>query len=71
MGEYFNWVNVNKKEYLCPVDFDLGNESHESSHKDNSLLQALYTLLSTWWKGDQIIFLGMKRIYLLKCHILF
>ena len=58
MGEYFNWVNVNKKEYLCPADFDLGSKSRESSHKDNPLLQALYALLSTRWKGDQIIFLG-------------
>ena len=58
MGEYFNWVNVDKKEYICPADFDLGNKSHESSSKDNPLLQALYTLLSTRWQGDKIVFLG-------------
>ena len=58
MGEYFNWVNVDTEEYLCPADFDLGNKSHESSSKDNPLLQALYTLLSTRWCGDKIVFLG-------------
>ena len=21
MGEYFNWVNVDKKEYLCPNEY--------------------------------------------------
>ena len=58
MGEYFNWVNVDKKEYLCPADFDLGNKSRESSCKNNSLLLALYTLLSERWHGDRIVFLG-------------
>lgn len=58
MGEYFNWVNVDKKEYLCPADFDFGSKFHESLHKDNSLLQALYALLATRWKDDKILFLG-------------
>lgn len=26
MGEYYNWVNVDKKEYICPADFDYGNK---------------------------------------------
>ena len=21
MGEYFDWVNVDKEEYICPADF--------------------------------------------------
>lgn len=58
MGEYFNWVNVDKKEYLCPTDFDLGNKSHESRHKGNPLLRVLYELLSDRWRGDLIVFLG-------------
>ena len=58
MGEYFDWVNVDKKEYLCPNDFDLGNKLHESAFAGNDLLEALYDRLSSEWKGDMIIFLG-------------
>lgn len=24
MGEYYNWVNVDKKEYICPADLITG-----------------------------------------------
>lgn len=58
MGEYFNWVNVDKKEYLCPNDFGYGNKSHETRHKNNPVLRALHELLSSRWCGDQVIFLG-------------
>ena len=58
MGEYFNWVNVDKKEYLCPNDFGYGNKSHETRHKNNPVLRALHELLSSRWRGDQVIFLG-------------
>mgnify|MGYP001772577394 FL=1 len=46
MGQYYCWVNVDKKEYLCPADFDLGNKLHESMSADNALLRALLELLS-------------------------
>lgn len=58
MGEYFNWVNVDKKEYLCPADFGLGLKQHESIARDNVLLAALHTLLADEWNGDHILFLG-------------
>lgn len=58
MGEYYDWVNIDKKEYICPNDFDLGNKLHESVAAGNPLLGALYNLLSTDWKGDAIVFLG-------------
>lgn len=58
MGEYFTWVNVNKREYICPGDFGYGNKFHESLHKNNPVLRALYELLSGRWKGDPIVFLG-------------
>lgn len=58
MGEYFNWVNVDKKEYLRPADFDLGNKQLESVFRGNSLLAALHTLLADEWNGDHILFLG-------------
>lgn len=58
MSEYFYWVNVDKKEYLCPADFDLGLKQHESVARDNDLLAALHTLLANEWNGDRILFLG-------------
>lgn len=58
MGEYFNWVNVDKKEYLCPADFGLGLKQHESIARNNVLLAALHTLLADEWNGDHILFLG-------------
>lgn len=29
MGEYYDWVNVDRKEYISPCDFDFGNKKHE------------------------------------------
>lgn len=58
MGEYYDWVNVDRKEYICPNDFDLGNKSHESMGRGNVLLRALRELLSREWKGDHVLFLG-------------
>lgn len=58
MSEYFYWVNVDKKEYLCPADFDLGLKQHKSVARDNDLLGALHTLLAKEWNGDRILFLG-------------
>ena len=31
MGEYYDWVNIDKREYISPSDFDLGNKIHESA----------------------------------------
>ena len=58
MGEYYNWVNVDKKEYICPGDFDYGNKFHESMHKDSVPLHALHSLLIDEWKGDRILWFG-------------
>ena len=58
MAEYFDWVNVNKKEYLYPHDFDCGAKFHETWHRDNVVLRALYELLAGPWQGDPIVFIG-------------
>lgn len=26
MGEYYSWVNVDRKEYICPGDFNSGSK---------------------------------------------
>ena len=58
MGEYYDWINIDKKQYICPNDFDLGNKCLESSWKGNPLLRALRELLSDEWKDCRIIFMG-------------
>ena len=58
MGQYFKWINVEKKEYICPYDFALGCKRVESSYKGNPLLCALRELFSQEWKGDKVIFIG-------------
>ena len=58
MGEYYNWVNVDKREYICPADFDYGSKFHESMHKRSAPLLALYTLLSEEWRGDRVVWFG-------------
>ena len=62
MGEYFSWVNVDKKEYISPCDFDLGNKRYESIHWGNELLCALRELLSKEWNGDHIFFMGDQNL---------
>ena len=61
MGEYYNWVNVDKREYICPNDFDYGNKLHESAWPGNALLCALRELLSGEWAGNHILFIGDER----------
>ena len=58
MGEYFDWVNADKREFISPHDFGLGNKIYESSQKDSPLIAALHVLLCGRWKGDRIVWLG-------------
>lgn len=58
MGEYFNWVNVDRKEFISPSDFNLGNKRHDSVHRENKLLGALRELLANEWKSCRILFVG-------------
>lgn len=58
MGEYYSWVNPDRKEYITPSDFDYGNKRGESMHRDSLPLIALHTLLRDEWKNCHIIWLG-------------
>ena len=58
MGECYQWVNVDKKEYIAPVDFGYGSKRWQTLHVGNDFLCALYKLLATDWAGDHIIWLG-------------
>ena len=35
MGEYYQWVNVDKKEYISPVDFGYGSKRWQTLHVGN------------------------------------
>lgn len=61
MGEYYNWVNVDRKEYICPADFDYGNKSRESCHRESEVLRALRNLLENEWRGCRIFWLGDEK----------
>ena len=61
MGEYYKWVNVDRKEYICPGDFDLGNKLLESAAFHNPFLCALRELLDNEWKGERFLFLGDEK----------
>lgn len=61
MGEYYMWVNVDKREYIDPIDFDCGCKVRETMGKKNILLYALHTLLGDEWKGDHILWFGDER----------
>lgn len=58
MGEYYRWVNVDRKEYICPADFSMGNKLLESSAPHNAFLCAFRELLGNEWRDSHIIFLG-------------
>ncbi len=58
MSEYFDWVNIDKKELISPIDFDQGSKRYESLLKNSTMLTVLYALLDDEWKGDHILWLG-------------
>ncbi len=62
MGEYYNWVNVDRKEYICPNDFNYGNKKHESLVRRNEFLCALRELLSNEWKSNHVFFMGDEKL---------
>ena len=58
MGEYYKWVNIDKKEYLYPNNFGYGNKFRESMHKDSDPLHTLLALLADEWRGDRVLWFG-------------
>lgn len=62
MGEYYNWVNIDKKEYISPHDFDYGSKFWESMHKESVPLHALHVLLANEWRGNRVLWLGDERL---------
>ena len=61
MGEYYSWVNVDRKEYICPADFGMGNKLMETSVPHNVFLCAFRELLGSEWRNSHILFLGDSK----------
>ena len=62
MGEYYMWINIDKKEYIAPNDFDYGNKFWESMNEDSAPLHALHVLLANEWRGNRVLWLGDERM---------
>ena len=58
MGEYYDFVNLDKKEYLSPSPFGSGNKLFECTHVDDEFINCAYTLMNNEWKNDTVLFLG-------------
>ena len=62
MGEYYSWVNVDRKEYICPADFGYGSKRYESCGYTNEVLGALRNLLFNEWRGCRVFWMGDESL---------
>ena len=58
MGEYFEWINVDKRERLEMGAFGSGFKVMEPCWVGNKDIDAVCTLMSERWRGDLVIFCG-------------
>lgn len=58
MGQYFLAVNLDKKEYLKPHDYDNGLKLMEHSWRDNNFMKTVEKLLLSDWYDDKIVWAG-------------
>lgn len=61
-GQYFMWVNYDKRQYLGDDVSDGGLKVIETAHAGSQKTDVLSTLLGTVWRGDLVVFLG-KHFY--------
>jgi hypothetical protein len=58
MGQYFDWVDLDKREYIDGFPWRGGPKLRESSWLGNEETNAALTLLAGRWAGDRVVFLG-------------
>lgn len=58
MGQYFKFVNFDKKEMISPYDYDNLAKVMEHSYQGNKFLAAAEKLIKTDWAGDRVLYLG-------------
>ena len=58
MGQYYTFVNMDKKERLYSHSFGAGLKLTESCYVGNSYMEAIAHLLAGPWKGDCVLYCG-------------
>ena len=58
MGEYYEFVNLDKKEYLTPGHFGSAINYSNCRQVDNDFINCAYTLMNSLWKNDTVLFFG-------------
>ena len=58
MGQYFEWVNLDKRELLDSSAFADGLELYETSYVGSERTGAALTLLAGDWAHDAVVFMG-------------
>lgn len=58
MGQYYTFVNMDKKERLYSHSFDSGLKLMESCYVGNDYMEAISHLLAGPWKGDRVLYCG-------------
>lgn len=58
MGQYFKFINFDKKEQVSPYDYDNLAKVMEHSYQGNAFIYAVEQLMKTAWKGDRVLYVG-------------
>lgn len=58
MGQYYTFVNLDKKQRLYSHAFDSGLKLMESCYVKNDYMEAISHLLAGPWKGDRVLYCG-------------
>ena len=61
--EYYQCVNLDKREYIHPGDFDICPLPFDLMLRWNRFLNELYELFELRWDGDDVIFLSNEKDY--------
>lgn len=58
MGQYFEWVNFDKREIIATDPWPNGQKLHECAYIGCPETDATLTMLAGDWAGDLVVFLG-------------
>ena len=58
MGQYFEWVNCDKREIIATDPWPNGQKLHECAYLECPETDAALTMLAGDWAGDLVVFLG-------------
>ena len=58
MGQYFEIINVDKRQVICPHNYDNGLKLMEWAYDKNAVVMAMVNLMADAWKGDRVYVVG-------------